>query len=163
MEYICWHVTGHVKHQMMRKLFNIIFIYPSCVMMHLFSTRVLALSLLMASPPLVSASVLNSFKDCSHFFYMQTPPAGMKGTGLRRICQRYANKLRYAMLYDSSCRLPLYSAYIFKKSDGKKGMDKPWMYEPQVEKAALCIWFICHLMLSLRKADCFWAIMTLKL
>lgn len=59
--------------------------------------------------------------------------------------------------------LPLYLAFIFKKSDGKRRMDIPWIYEPQVEKAALCIWFICHLMVSLRKADCFWAIMTLKL
>lgn len=61
----------------------------------------------------------------------------MKGTSLRRICQKYADKLRYATLYDSSRRLPLYSAYIFKKSDGKRRVDTPWMYEPQVERTAL--------------------------
>lgn len=104
--------------------------------MHLFCTCALSFSLLMASP-LVSASVSNSFKDCSHFFYMQTPPAGMKGTNLRRVCQKYADKQRYATLYDSSRHLPLYSAYIFKKSDGKRRMDTPWMYEPQVETNVL--------------------------
>ncbi|XP_029311198.1 endonuclease domain-containing 1 protein-like [Cottoperca gobio] len=104
---------------------------PGSVTMHMFGTCVLSFSLLMAIP-LVSATVSNSFKDCSHFFYMQTPPAGMKGVNLRRVCQRYADKLRYATLYDSSRRLPLYSAYTFKKSDGKRRMDTPWMYEPQL-------------------------------
>ncbi|XP_035531614.1 endonuclease domain-containing 1 protein [Morone saxatilis] len=100
--------------------------------MHLVCTCcVLSFSLLMASP-LVSATVSDSFKVCSHFFYMQTPPAGMRGASPRKICQTYADKLRYATLYDSSRRLPLYSAYIFKKSDGKRRMDTPWMYEPQL-------------------------------
>ncbi|KAL6118774.1 uncharacterized protein ACO6RY_03490 [Pungitius sinensis] len=99
--------------------------------MHLFCTCFFCFSLLAAST-LVSASVLDSFKDCSHFFYMHTPPAGMRGSDLRRVCQKYADKLRYATLYDSSRRLPLYSAYIFQKSDGKRRMDTPWMYEPQL-------------------------------
>ncbi|XP_029382817.1 endonuclease domain-containing 1 protein-like [Echeneis naucrates] len=101
--------------------------------MRLFCTYVLSLYCLpLIAPSLVSTTVSNSFKDCSHFFYMQTPPAGIRGTSLRRICQKYADKLRYATLYDSSHRLPLYSAYIFKKSDGKRRMDTPWMYEPQL-------------------------------
>ncbi|GLD71811.1 endonuclease domain-containing 1 protein-like protein [Lates japonicus] len=81
----------------------------SWVRMHLFCTCVLSFSLLTASP-LVSATVSNSFRDCSQFFYMQTPPAGITGTSLRRICQKYADKLLYATLYDSSRRLPLFSA-----------------------------------------------------
>lgn len=105
-------------------------------MLRLFCTCVLCFSLL-TEPPLVRASVLDSFKGCRHFFYMQTPPAGLKGAGPRTICQKYADKLCYATLYDSSRRLPLYSAYIFQKSDGKRRMDTPWMYEPQVDTAAL--------------------------
>lgn len=119
-------MTGH---DLEITLFCIILFYSSCMTMHLFF---LTVTLLMASPQ-VSASVSNSFKSCSHFFYMQTPPAGIKGTSLRRVCQKYTDKLRYATLYDSSRRIPLYSAYIFKKSDGKRRMDTPWMYEPQVE------------------------------
>ncbi|XP_071772359.1 endonuclease domain-containing 1 protein-like [Centroberyx gerrardi] len=99
--------------------------------MHLFRGCLLSFPLLMATT-LVGASVSNSFRDCSHFFYMQTPPAGIRGTGVKRICQRYQDKPRYATLYDSSRHLPLYSGYIFKKSDGKRRMDTPWMYEPQL-------------------------------
>ncbi|XP_030578655.1 endonuclease domain-containing 1 protein-like [Archocentrus centrarchus] len=99
--------------------------------MLLFCMCVLPFTLLMASH-LVSATVSKSFRDCSQFFYMQTPPAGIRGTSLKWVCQKYADKLRYATLYDSSRHLPLYSAYIFKKSDGKTRMDTPWMYEPQL-------------------------------
>lgn len=114
--------------------------------MHRFFPRMLSFSLLMVSH-LTSATVSTNFKDCNHFFYMQTPPAGISGTSLKRICQKYADKLRYATLYDSSRHLPLYSAYIFKKSDGKSRMDTPWMYEPQVERAPAV------------KPGCFWPVM----
>lgn len=107
--------------------------FYSGVRMRLFCAYILSCSVLM-----VSSAVSNSFRDCSHFFYMQTPPAGIRGTSLKKICQKYADKLRYATLYDSSRRLPLYSAYVFKKSDGKGRADTPWMYEPQVEKAEQC-------------------------
>ncbi|XP_056156146.1 endonuclease domain-containing 1 protein [Lampris incognitus] len=99
--------------------------------MPLFWCYLLSVHLLMVSTP-VGASVSRSFKDCSQFFYMHTPPEGIRGDALRRICQRYRDQLHYATLYDSSQRLPLYSAYIFKKSDGKRRMDTPWMYEPQL-------------------------------
>ncbi|TNM93526.1 hypothetical protein fugu_001702 [Takifugu bimaculatus] len=101
-------------------------------MMRPLSSYVWILCLLMMSRR-GDTSVASTFRDCSHFFYMQTPPVGMTGSSLRRICQRYANEARYATLYDGARRLPLYSAYIFKKSDGKRRMDTPWMYEPQVE------------------------------
>ncbi|KAM4564125.1 endonuclease domain-containing 1 protein-like [Fundulus diaphanus] len=104
-----------------------IFSLSICVRMHLFGAYFLSFTAVM-----VSASVSNSFRDCSHFFYMQTPPAGIRGTSLKKICQKYADKLRYATLYDGGRHLPLYSAYIFKKSDGKRRADTPWMYEPQL-------------------------------
>ncbi|XP_066538267.1 endonuclease domain-containing 1 protein-like [Hoplias malabaricus] len=64
---------------------------------------------------------------------MRTPPSGIKGGNLKRICQHYGDKPRYATLYDSSRRVALYSAYTFKKSDGQRRMDTPWMYEPQLD------------------------------
>lgn len=95
------------------------------------SACVSALCLLM--PPLLGgASVAGTFRECGRFFYMQTPPGGVAGTSLRPICQRYADGARYATLYDGARRLPFYSAYVFKKTDGKRRMDTPWMYEPQV-------------------------------
>ncbi|KTG21488.1 hypothetical protein cypCar_00019748 [Cyprinus carpio] len=84
---------------------------------------------------LAGGTVSDSFKECSQFFYMHTEPTGIRGGNLKRICQRYGDKLRYATLYDSSHRLALYSAYTFKKSDGQRRMDTPWMYEPQLVSA----------------------------
>ncbi|XP_018599867.2 endonuclease domain-containing 1 protein-like [Scleropages formosus] len=78
------------------------------------------------------AGVGNSFKDCSQFLFMRTPPVGFRGGELRQICQRYNEKPRFATLYDRSRRVPIYSAYTFKKSDGQERMDTPWMYEPQL-------------------------------
>lgn len=95
--------------------------------------------LLLAGLRLAGGTVSDSFKECSQFFYMHTAPTGIRGGNLKRICQRYGEKLRYATLYDSSRRLALYSAYTFKKSDGQRRMDTPWMYEPQV---ADCLSFV---------------------
>ncbi|KAJ8389298.1 hypothetical protein AAFF_G00121630 [Aldrovandia affinis] len=92
----------------------------------------LLLALLLAGPGAASASVGDGFTDCGQFMYMRVPPAGLWGGDLRRICQRYGDKPRYATLYDRSHRLPIYSAYTFKKSDGLGRADTPWMYEPQL-------------------------------
>lgn len=76
-----------------------------------------------------------SFRDCSHFFHTHAPPVGIRGAAgasLKSICQRFRDKARYATLYDADRRLALYSAYVFKKSDGQGRADTPWMYEPQV-------------------------------
>lgn len=89
---------------------------------------------------LADSTVSDSFKECSEFFYRHTAPMGIRGRNLKRICQRYGDKLRYATLYDSSRRIALYSAYSFKKSDGQRRMDTPWMYEPQVYAISLINW-----------------------
>lgn len=99
----------------------------------LLSCVLLALALLPLPPP-VNPSVDSSFRECSQFLYRSLAPRGLQRTqGLQKVCQYYGDKARYATLYDGSHRLPLYSAYTFKKNDGKKRMDTPWMYEPQVE------------------------------
>ncbi|CAN9509464.1 unnamed protein product [Ophioblennius macclurei] len=103
--------------------------------MLLFHPCLLSSSLLTASL-LAGATLSDDFKGCGHFFYMQTPPAGITGAELRRICQRYAGQTRYATLYDGRRRIPLYSAYVFHKSDGRRRMDTPWMYEPQLVSLA---------------------------
>lgn len=70
--------------------------------------------------------------ECREFVYMGTPPVGIESSTLVKICQRYNSKPRYLTLYDTTKRVPLYSAYTFKRSDGMKSVDVPWMYEPQV-------------------------------
>lgn len=71
--------------------------------------------------------------ECKQFLYMGTPPRGLEEQPLKKICQFYAGKPRFFTLYDTFSRIPVYSAYTFKRSDGFKKVDVPWMYEPQVK------------------------------
>ncbi|XP_076852203.1 endonuclease domain-containing 1 protein-like [Brachyhypopomus gauderio] len=74
----------------------------------------------------------NHVERCKDSLYMGTPPHGIIETHLRKICQRYANRPRYVTLYDPDKRVPVYSAYTFKKTEGDRRVDYPWMYEPQL-------------------------------
>lgn len=74
----------------------------------------------------------NHVERCKDALYMGTPPRGFSESRLRRICQRYADRPRYVTLYDPAMRIPVYSAYTFKKTEGDRRVDFPWMYEPQV-------------------------------
>ncbi|KAL4631118.1 endonuclease domain-containing 1 protein-like [Arapaima gigas] len=77
-------------------------------------------------------TVDSSFGECTRFLYKQQPPTGVQNKEFRSICQRYNNQPRYATLYDTVKRIPFYSAYTFKRSDGEKHMNFHWMYEPQL-------------------------------
>ncbi|XP_037539666.1 endonuclease domain-containing 1 protein-like [Nematolebias whitei] len=70
--------------------------------------------------------------ECKQFLYMGTPPRGLEEQPLKKICQFYAGKPRFVTLYDTINHVPVYSAYTFKRSDGVKKVDVPWMYEPQL-------------------------------
>ncbi|XP_035266977.1 uncharacterized protein LOC118223962 isoform X1 [Anguilla anguilla] len=74
----------------------------------------------------------NHVERCKEALYMGTPPRGYFAAKLKKICQRYADRPRYATLYDPRGHIPVYSAYTFKKSDGEKHVDFPWMFEPQL-------------------------------
>ncbi|XP_066578902.1 endonuclease domain-containing 1 protein [Amia ocellicauda] len=84
----------------------------------------------------VKASVGESFEECKKFLYKGTPPVGLEDHSLKKICQRFESKPRFATLYDTVDHIPVYSAYTFKRSDGVKRVDVPWMYEPQLASAA---------------------------
>lgn len=70
--------------------------------------------------------------ECKQFLYMGTPPRGLEDRALKKICQFYEGHPRFFTLYDTFSHIPVYSAYIFKRSDGFKKVDVPWMFEPQV-------------------------------
>lgn len=76
--------------------------------------------------------------ECKQFLYMGTIPRGLEEQPLKKICQYYAGKPRFFTLYDSFSHIPVYSAYTFKRSDGSKKVDIPWMYEPQVRMIVGC-------------------------
>ncbi|XP_015229278.1 PREDICTED: endonuclease domain-containing 1 protein-like [Cyprinodon variegatus] len=70
--------------------------------------------------------------ECREFLYMGTPPTGLEHHSVKYICQFYRKKPRYVTLYNMEDHIPIYSAYIFKRSDGENCIDVPWMYEPQL-------------------------------
>lgn len=74
--------------------------------------------------------------ECKQFLYMGTLLRGLQDQPFKKICQFYAGKPRFVTLYDTFNRIPVYSAYTFKRSDGFKKVDVPWMYEPQVGMVA---------------------------
>ena len=69
---------------------------------------------------------------CRKFLYMSVLPQGFQGPELELICQYYRGQARFVTLYDTRRRIPVFSAYTFKRSDGSRKVDVPWMYEPQV-------------------------------
>ncbi|XP_030635111.1 endonuclease domain-containing 1 protein-like [Chanos chanos] len=83
----------------------------------------------------VEASVVDDFNHverCKDYLYMGTPPRGYLSRSLKKICQRYEDRPHFVTLYDPKRHIPIYSAYTFKKSDGDKRVDFPWMFEPQL-------------------------------
>ncbi|XP_029382818.1 endonuclease domain-containing 1 protein-like [Echeneis naucrates] len=74
----------------------------------------------------------NHEERCKDSLFMGTPPRGYLGTSFKKICQRYGDQPHYVTLYDPHKHIPIYSAYTFKKSDGEKRVDFPWMFEPQL-------------------------------
>uniref|UniRef100_G3NI86 Zgc:172339 n=1 Tax=Gasterosteus aculeatus TaxID=69293 RepID=G3NI86_GASAC len=69
--------------------------------------------------------------ECKKFLYMGTLPRGLEEQPFKKICQFYEGHPRFVTLYDTANHIPVYSAYTFKRSDGSKKVDVPWMYEPQ--------------------------------
>lgn len=74
----------------------------------------------------------NHVERCKDSLFMGTPPRGYFIKAFKKICQRYEDQPRYVTLYDTRRHIPVYSAYVFKKTDGEKKVDFPWMFEPQV-------------------------------
>lgn len=82
---------------------------------------------------MAGAEVQESFSpECKQFLFMGTVPKGLEKQPFKKICQFYEGKARFVTLYDTFNHIPVYSAYTFKRSDGSKKVDVPWMYEPQV-------------------------------
>ncbi|XP_037307689.1 endonuclease domain-containing 1 protein-like [Pungitius pungitius] len=74
--------------------------------------------------------------ECKQFLYMGTLPRGLEEQPFKKICQFYEGRPRFVTLYDTGNHIPVYSAYTFKRSDGSKKVDVPWMYEPQLSAAS---------------------------
>lgn len=61
--------------------------------------------------PAAVADVTDNFESCTHFFYQGAEPSGLREPSDDCICQRYNDTLRYATLFRTRDRIPVYSAY----------------------------------------------------
>nr|XP_029526462.1 uncharacterized protein LOC115135682 [Oncorhynchus nerka] len=92
---------------------------------------VLAFALFHSAPQATVVEDFNHVERCKNSLYMGTPPRGIINE-LKKICQRYADKPHFVTLYDPQKRIPVYSAYSFKKTEGERRVDHSWMYETQL-------------------------------
>ncbi|XP_027766771.1 endonuclease domain-containing 1 protein-like [Empidonax traillii] len=76
--------------------------------------------------------VVESFGSCPQFFYQNfTPGNALTPPNAANICQTLNNQQFFATLYNKDKRIPVYSAYIYKRERGKRPTLQ-WMVEPQL-------------------------------
>ncbi|KAL7846050.1 hypothetical protein AOLI_G00242420 [Acnodon oligacanthus] len=85
-----------------------------------------------------SSEVVNSFtQTCPQFFAKPggtlSPPTVFKGNNYKQICQVLENTYEYATLYDTTNRIPVYSAYKFNGLMQCTRLNN-WYIEPQLEQ-----------------------------
>ncbi|XP_074837719.1 endonuclease domain-containing 1 protein [Carettochelys insculpta] len=73
----------------------------------------------------------DGFAECNGFFYGETPPEGFTEPFHVKICQQYNKEPRFATLYSTEDKTPLYSAFKYKKAV-QRG-EESWLVEPQLD------------------------------
>ncbi|NXX89447.1 ENDD1 protein, partial [Centropus bengalensis] len=71
------------------------------------------------------------FAECNMFFPGQVPPEGFTEPFHVKICQQYNKEPRFATLYSTKDKIPLYSAFKYSKPAQTK--EENWLVEPQVD------------------------------
>ncbi|KAG9261641.1 endonuclease domain-containing 1 protein-like [Astyanax mexicanus] len=105
--------------------------------MKLFAVLLLLL-LLLGMFSLSVAEVVDSFKDtCPQFFIKDKnnqaiTPTVFNAYQYKQICQFYKGEYRFATLYDTIHRIPVYSAYTYTITGNRKIKYNDWKIEPQV-------------------------------
>lgn len=100
--------------------------------------RCLALGGLLALAGLLEGRLVRQeeagFGECDRFFYAGTPPAGPAAAAHVRICQRSEGAERFATLYSTQHRIPVYSAFRAARP-APLGAEPRGLVEPQVSQA----------------------------
>ncbi|XP_061847511.1 endonuclease domain-containing 1 protein [Colius striatus] len=71
------------------------------------------------------------FAECNVFFPGQVPPEGFTEPFHVKICQQYNKEPRFATLYSTKDKTPLYSAFKYTKAAQTEEED--WLVEPQID------------------------------
>lgn len=102
--------------------------------------KLLALALLLsACSSLTLTEVVTSFRQSCPNFFVRNPdkpgevvvPTIFSGRQYKTICQRWENFYRFATVYDTVSRIPVYSAYSFLQAGNTRRCEE-WKIEPQV-------------------------------
>ncbi|KAK2915737.1 hypothetical protein Q8A67_000111 [Cirrhinus molitorella] len=97
--------------------------------------------LLVLGFPFVMTSVVDSFSTCNNFFFEEEPPeiegvlensVSQDNNRYKLICQKYESDYRFATLFDTIAKIPLFSAYKYTGHQENKPHIR-WMMEPQLE------------------------------
>ncbi|XP_014596766.3 endonuclease domain-containing 1 protein [Equus caballus] len=100
------------------------------------AARWLALGSLLALAGLLQGRLVRQeeagFGECDQFFYAGTPPAGLPADGHVKICQRAEGAERFATLYSTRDRIPVYSAFR-AAPPAPGGAELRWLVEPQID------------------------------
>ncbi|XP_058401364.1 endonuclease domain-containing 1 protein [Diceros bicornis minor] len=98
--------------------------------------RWLALGSLLALAGLLEGRLVGEeeagFGECDRFFYAETPPAGLPADAHVKICQRSEGAERFATLYSTRDRIPVYSAFRAARL-APGGAQPRWLVEPQID------------------------------
>ncbi|XP_063161941.1 endonuclease domain-containing 1 protein [Candoia aspera] len=73
------------------------------------------------------------FAECDVFFYQQAPPQGFLDERAAKICQKYRREPRFATLYSTQERVPLYSAFRYSEGGPPGEEEESWLVEPQID------------------------------
>ncbi|KAM6317249.1 endonuclease domain-containing 1 protein [Aegotheles albertisi] len=71
------------------------------------------------------------FAECNVFFPGQVPPEGFTEPFHVKICQQYNKEPRFATLYSTKDKIPLYSAFKYTKP--AQNEEESWLVEPQID------------------------------
>ncbi|NXN12120.1 ENDD1 protein, partial [Indicator maculatus] len=71
------------------------------------------------------------FAECNVFFPGQVPPEGFTESFHVKICQQYNKEPRFATLYSTKDKIPLYSAFKYTKP--AQNEQENWLVEPQID------------------------------
>lgn len=94
--------------------------------------------LLAMSFPGIVSKLEDKFTKCADFFFKKKPPVILKDSEAQDnhykiICQKYKNKIKFATLYDTANKIPVFSAYKYTGTRNFKRPQITWMIEPQLE------------------------------
>ncbi|XP_070605750.1 endonuclease domain-containing 1 protein [Erythrolamprus reginae] len=80
------------------------------------------------------------FGECDAFFYGRAAPAGFPAEQVAKVCQRFRGEPRFATLYSTRDKAPLFAAFRYSPGGEPAGPEEPeveeatrWLVEPQID------------------------------